>query len=75
MPDKVHKWETILDVEIKSLSSKEYVILLTDESNPTFYFSKVINEFEFEKLKEDQWVLVDISQIPEKLNELLHLCA
>jgi len=50
-------------------------LILTDESNPTFYFSKLINDLEFDKLREDQWVLVDIGQVPEKLNSLLQLCS
>jgi len=71
----VHKWETILNVEIKTLNTKEYALVLTDESNPTFYFSKTINEDVFDKLRQDQWVLVDISQVPEKINDLLSMCA
>ena len=57
------------------MGSKEYALVLTDNANPTFYFSKTINEDEFEKVKQDQWVLVDISTFPTKINELLHLCA
>lgn len=74
-PEKVHKWETVLNVEVKIMGSKEYALVLTDNANPTFYFSKTINEDEFEKVKQDQWVLVDISTFPTKINELLHLCA
>lgn len=71
----MHKWETVLNVEVKMLGPKELAVVLTDDTNPTFYFSKTINEEEFEKMKADQWVLVEISQLAEKLNDLLHTCS
>lgn len=74
----LHKREGVLTISIKPLADSqklEYLIQLTDNSNPQFFFCKRFSEVDFQTLKQDQQVLVEFQNFPEKIQELFDLCS
>ncbi|XP_054645767.1 spindle assembly abnormal protein 6 homolog isoform X2 [Dunckerocampus dactyliophorus] len=65
-------------VELQSSKSavhkRDLLVRLTDDVDPSFLFSLIISEEDFQSLKVQQGLLIDFSSFPEKLTELLNLC-
>ncbi|XP_023217384.1 spindle assembly abnormal protein 6 homolog [Centruroides sculpturatus] len=53
---------------------KELIIRLTDECDPFFLYSLVLNDDDFQSLKNQQGLLVDFPAFPQKFIDLLELC-
>ena len=77
LPAVYHDMTLILFYEFDSFSflkKKVLEILLTDEEDPYFLYSLEIGEDSFHSIRNDQNLLVDFQQFPEKLIELLQEC-
>ncbi|KAK3743903.1 hypothetical protein QZH41_008766 [Actinostola sp. cb2023] len=53
---------------------QELSVRLTDDSDPFFLYSLVLNEEDFQSLKSQQGLLVDFGSFPQKFVDLLEMC-
>ncbi|GAB6028756.1 Spindle assembly abnormal protein 6 [Chamberlinius hualienensis] len=58
-----------------SLFRKEFVVRLTDETDPIFYYYLRLNDEDYQSLRTQQGLLVDFTSFPQKFVELLDLCS
>ncbi|KAK2507643.1 hypothetical protein MC885_003846 [Smutsia gigantea] len=67
-----------VSIELQSVSNpvhrKDLVICLTDDTDPFFLYNLVISEEEFQSLKFQQGLLVDLLDFPQKFIDLLQQC-
>jgi len=74
----IEETEMMLSVEIRSELKNHkpsYAFVLTDRSNPLFFYQVSIDEDSFIDMKQDQHMLIDFHGLPDKVMSLLKLCA
>jgi len=77
-PDR-EEWQSILTLKIEmkaagSHSEPQLIIELTDENDPFFLYTLECGESEFIALKNEQTLVFDFQQFPNKLVDMLEQC-
>ncbi|KDR19091.1 spindle assembly abnormal protein 6 homolog isoform X3 [Zootermopsis nevadensis] len=59
---------------VSPVSEKSLSIQITDDNDPFMLYTLVINEVDFQSIKEQQGLLIEYDKFPQQLIKLLHLC-
>ena len=74
---ETNKWEAYLKIEIertKHENENSFVFYLTDMDNSLFWFSCIVKEDQFDKMKKEQDLIVDFDGFPNQVSQILNLC-